>query len=212
MGILNKILQASKNANIIPIIDASNDMNDITKDLIKNYKSYCNYDEILRINEKDRLPILQFIWSKWMVHGSSIEKDLQIQYEQYDLKDIRLIVQKEHKRVINLRKQKQAIIDFEKSDKEMFLLQPFMDFSSSAERNRGDDKKLCLVYDIHKISDAWYTSEGYIDSFFFGVFTSRIKPRDLRYYKFWVNGEIKHLSEPEFLEWCKSYNIDYPLY
>lgn len=210
------------------VLDASDEMNAIIKDLIKHYQDYCNYDEMLRINKKDRLPILQYIWGKWMVHSSSIEKDLRYTYPQYDFKDLRLITHKEHKRIINIQKQKRAIEWFESSNKDFFFIQPFAAFSCSEEQNQwrkelGDNpsyeessknfsRHLCLIYDMHKISDVWYHPKGYLDSYFFSVFTSKIKPDDLKYYKFWVNGEIKQLNEQDFLNWCKSYNIDYPLY
>lgn len=212
------------------VIDASSEMNAIIKDLTRNYKDYCNYDEILRINEKDRLPILQYIWSKWAFHGSSIEKDLKYTYPQYDFKDIRLITYKESDRLISIYKQQEAIKSFESVGKNCIWIQPFATFSSCEEENSKRkpydsyidykdyrektkyDKNLCLIYDVHKISDVWYHPKGHIDSYFFGVLTDKIKPQDLKYYKFWVNGEIKQLNEQEFLNWCKSYNIDYPLY
>ena len=40
------------------VIDVSKDMNAIINNLTKNYKSLCDYDEILRISENDRFPIL----------------------------------------------------------------------------------------------------------------------------------------------------------
>lgn len=210
MGILDKIFEQRDKEN--PVIDVSSEMNVIINDLIKHYQDYCNYDEILRISEKDRLPILQYIWSKWTVHSSSIEKDLKYTYPQYDFKDIRLITHKEHKRIVNLHKQKQAIEMFESGNKNCFFLQPFTTFSSNEERNRNANKNICLIYDIHKISDVWINSKGYLDYYFFGVCTGKINPDALKYYKFWVNGDIKHLTEQEFLEWCKGYGIDYPLY
>lgn len=210
------------------VIDASSEMNAIIKDLTRNYKDYCNYDEILRINEKDRLPILQYIWSKWAVHSSGIEKDLKYTFPQYDLKDIRLITHKEHIRINTVYKQQKAIEMFEGGSQDCLLLQPFATFSCSEEENQwrmelGDNpsyedlhknfsRHLCLIYDMQRISNVWYNPKGYIDSYFFGIFTDKIKPKDLGYYKFWINGEIKQLNEAEFLEWCKSYGIDYPLY
>lgn len=209
-------------------IDSSSEMNRIMQHLIKRYKDYCNYDEILHIDEKDRLPILKYIWNKWMVHGSSIEKDLKYTYQQYDFKDIRLIANKEHNRMNAIYKQQKAIEMFEDGSKDCLLLQPFATFSCCEEENQwrmelGDNpsyenlhknfsRHLCLIYDMHKISDTWYRTNGVIDHYFFGVFTDKIKPQDLKHYKFWVNGELKQLNETEFLKWCKRYGIDYPIY
>lgn len=226
MGILEKIFGAKIKNNLI--IDVSSEMNAIIKNLTRNYKDYCNYQEILHIDEKDRLPILQYIWSKWMVHGSNIEKDLKYTYPQYDFNDIRLITYKEHKRINTIYKQQKAIEMFEDGSKDCLLLQPFATFSCSEEENqwrkelksnpsyedlrKNFSRHLCLIYDMYKISDTWYRADGIIDSYRFGVFTDKIKPQDLKHYKFWINGELKQLNETEFLEWCKSYGIDYPLY
>lgn len=199
------------------VIDASSEMNAIFNDLIKNYKDYCNYDEILRINEKDRLPILQFIWSKWMVHGRSIELDLKYQYEQYDFKDIQIITLKEHKRIMAIYKAE--------SFKNMGIY--FVEYYSDAERNyfRMHPKehknwiRLCAVDDIPKVMDVWYCEDGHIDKYTFDfkapplfcIVEKRkhiIFPPGIDYVEFWRNGKINKMAIEDFYEFCEENNID----
>ena len=58
--------------------------NVIIKNLSSHYQDYCNYDEILCIDKKDRLSIMQFIWNRWAVHISSVAKELKYTYFYYD--------------------------------------------------------------------------------------------------------------------------------
>lgn len=214
MGILDNIFSQN---NEIPIIDVSDDMDIIIKELTKHYKNVCNYDEILRINEKDRLPILQYIWNKWAVHGSSIEKDLINKYPQYYSKDISLIAFKEHKRIMSVHKAKQF--------KELGVY--FVEYYSDAERNHyrmhPEEHKnwirLCTVDDIPKVMDVWYCEDGHIDKYSFDfkapplfcIVEKRkhiIFPPGIDYVEFWRNGKINKMAIEDFYEFCEENNID----
>lgn len=217
----NKQIKETKKINFKAesiLIDVSSEVRLIIKNLEENYKEICKYPEILKIDEKNRLPILQFIWGGWFIHDGR-EKSLKYLFPQY--KDVlRLINAKETNRIVVMLHQKNF-----QGLKDLF---PFARFSCHKEENiwrmeldsnadykqinKTFSKQLCFVTDINKIADVWLTSEGYLDRYFFSPFTNQITHKSLKSYKFWINGEIKNLSVVNFVEECLRRGIKYPLF
>ena len=83
-----------KDKKQIAVIDAGNEIDEEIAKLIDNFSEFCNYKELLKIEEKDRLPICRYIWNDWGYRGT--EKDLRKKYPQYDkdlIYDITIIEQ-----------------------------------------------------------------------------------------------------------------------
>lgn len=209
MGIFD-FLKKKEAAKDDLIIDASKDMQQIIKELSKQYKDFCNYPEILNIEEKERKALLKKLWGSWALH-LDYEKFAE-KYPQYNKRDMMYIATKEHGRINCLYHQRKYIETWKKTGYNA-LLKFNMDFCPFAIFNNNND--LCLIYDMNKVFECkWIERNGkeWIEHTSFRMLMKKFKPEDLKKYNFWVNGEIKKLTPEEFLSWLKKYNIDYPLY
>lgn len=219
-------IKTKESKNEIQVIDASSKMNNIVNKLLANYKNYYNYSEILRIDKKDRLPILKRIWSNWAYRID--EKWYFYNYPQYNRDDLRFICEKEHIRVNILYHQQKYIDCWEKHHNSGFYFPLFVYFESMREHNiayqkslekqnnmmflKPENPKYCLIYDMDKVFDCWWVEDEthkWVDKYSFIANTRPITEKDLSYSKFWINGELKKLSSDEFKNWLKSRNINY---
>lgn len=64
------------------IIDVSDEMDGVLKFLKRNYKDFCTYDAIQKIDETDRKSLMLYVWERWDVRID--EKDLYSKYPHYN--------------------------------------------------------------------------------------------------------------------------------
>ena len=188
----------------IPIIDVSDEANKIIVYLTKNYQNFCNYPQILQINEADRLEILSHIWGAWDLHLS--EKDFKTKFSKYDsylLNQIYLVesgrfgayLQKEEIKENNCHKKLIEINDF----------------------NTYEYNKYCLWKDIINVSEYYIlqtTKNPEEDIHRIPVPNFIPKPggyfkEELDYAYIWIDNKFVKLNEKEIERFCYENKIKY---
>lgn len=71
-----------KNIMSVPVIDVTNEMNEIFTYLAANYQSFCNYPQIKKIKENDRLKIMKYMWKHWDTRIN--DKEMREEFPEYD--------------------------------------------------------------------------------------------------------------------------------
>ena len=188
----------------IPIIDVSDEANKIIVYLTKNYQNFCNYPQILQINEADRLEILSHIWGAWDLHLS--EKDFKTKFSKYDsylLNQIYLVesgrfgayLQKEEIKENNCHKKLIEISDF----------------------NTYEYDKYCLWKDIINVSEH-YIQQAANDSEedIYRIPVPNFIPKPGEYFKeeldyayIWIDNKFVKMNEKEIERFCSENKIEY---
>ena len=180
----------------IPVIDATKEMNAVCKYLASHYLEYCNYDEILNIEEKDRLPIMKYIWQHWETRN--VEKNIIKKYPEYDEEDLEFIVQRETNRVYIYYHWQ----EHKKNWKDSKILAKI--HLSSDWRTR-----LCSIKDEIEVFNYHIDEEAHIC---FTVMPSSYTTLQTEYVYFWQNGEYLKFTPSEFKKFCKANKFIYPFY
>lgn len=81
-------------------IDTTEPAQNAKNDLLTNWKYFTNYPEFLILDEADKLPILEYIYGRWAVHG--INEEFYKKYSKYDKDLLTFIYMKENNR-LNIR-------------------------------------------------------------------------------------------------------------
>lgn len=176
------------------VIDATKEMNAVISYFRENYNKFCNYEEILSIPESDRLPILEFIWSRWAYHD--VSKELIKQYPNYDKDDLIYIYRKENAR----------LYEYEKwvENKKNFGNDVLMKVKSDIDWRA----RFCDIKDVMNIFNETYDEDSMI--YFSPVFSLFPDELQTEYVYFYENGEYIKMLPKEFKKFCKKNKYEYP--
>lgn len=192
----------------IPIIDATKEMDFIYKSLTQNYEKLCNYEEILQIEEADRLSVLQWIWERWEYHNS--DKELKEAFPKYSSSLIREIYIIETGRVYALYHQLEFIKRYKDSS-----VKPLVYISSNSLYNQGSDKRyFCKIEDIPNLYSYLIQNRdnfGYTTlNFMAAPFEYFVSKCEYDYLYFWGVNEFVKISPKQLKEYCKKNRLGYP--
>lgn len=189
-------------------IDGSKEIGIIINDLKNSYQKFTQYDEFLRIDESDRLQLLQDVWDNFDFVNA--DKKIIKKYPQYNENDLELITHKEKQRITTIHRMNRYI-----EAKEQFL-----EIYSNKERNEQYKDypkinkkviKLCYPKDMPKLFNVWRNEDGRIERYNF----NGVSDKDTRYTKeiyLFQNSDYIKMSVSEFKEFCKQNNLIYPLW
>lgn len=86
-----------KQKNKISVIDATEPYKIALKELLENLHKIELYEQLLKIDEKDRYLIMEEAYNRWGYNG--VPKDLYEKYPKYDKESLDFIYRKEHERI-----------------------------------------------------------------------------------------------------------------
>ncbi len=200
--------------SLVGYIDITNELQEVIKILKKDYKKYCDYDEILHIPEELRLEIMEFVWNDCGYRDT--DKRLYNLYPDLNKKELKFIAEKEWNRVNSLvkvftwnceTKDFSKYSDEVKSDINKSLLQVFV-FGFQANDYLF---RLCLAKDAVDVYNMWKDKYGRTYFYDFKPFDSSfLDPNiELDNIYFWQDGSFKKYTLKEFKELCKKnkYNL-----
>ncbi len=187
----------SNNKNSVYIINSENEMKDICEYLSRNYKDFCIYPQILRINENERLPILQYIWKDWENYGT--QKRIIEKYSQYSKKDLRYICRIEQARIYTYYHWQEDKKNFGKSNV-LIKIRLYEDWRT----------RFCDISDEINVFNSWLNIEEVTHNSM-RVCSSIIQEKlQTEYIYFWRNGDYLKMTPPEFKIFCQKNNYAYP--
>ena len=185
----------------IPVISADKEMTDVYNYLTKHYLEYCNYEEILKINEEDRLPLMQLIWQHWGKRG--VKKKIKEKYPQYKKADTDFICIKENARIYAY----YHWIEHQKNygcSGVLIKIGLYDDWRT----------RFCDIKDEINVFNTWEDefeiTQNSLLVFPYGRYDT-IK-LETEYIYFWRNGEYIKMTPEEFKKFCKVNNYDYPFH
>lgn len=197
---------SKKNKNSIDIIDVTEEMDLIIEFLVNNYKIFCNYKQILEIEEKDRLELMRYIWEHWDVRINY--KKLAEKFPQYRsslLQDISLIETMRRYTFYKVQEFKDRGWDKE----------PLIKISGFDYTFLNSDVKFCTINTMIDVCD-WsieHFEEDHTGCCFlempcsiFNILDDKL-PEKIFLFK---NKNFEEVSLKELKQFCKENNYEYP--
>lgn len=186
------------------IIDATKEMNNVINYLEQHYETFCNYKEILQINEVDRLPMLKWMWKKWEYHIS--EKSLKKKFSKYNIDLIFRIFLIENGRVHAFYKQQEFTNMWNDSKNKPLVWVYYCDYMQHQYICRIEDIPLVYNYVINN----WEEDDDVIPDFFLApkdMFLEECK-YDILYV--WGVDSFNGMPPEQLKKYCKKANLAYP--
>lgn len=193
-----------KDKKQIAVIDVGVEMDGEIAKLVERFSEFCNYKELLKIEEKDRFPICKYIWENWEYRGT--EKKLRKNYPQYDkdlLYDITIIEQNRLHIYYKMREFKELYDD----------LQPSLVNCGFAPYPYSTGVILCTIDSMIDIFN-WYLQQyeevGSFPNYLLtlsGPFKENFP--DCNVYML-ENNDLKKVTPQELKQFCKKNNYKYP--
>ena len=188
----------------IAVIDVSDEMDEEITKLVNSFSEFCNYKELLKIEEKDRLPICKYIWANW--DGRGTEKNLKKNYPQYDkdlIDDITIIEQSRLDTYYKMREFRELCNDS----------QPSLVKCGFAPYPYSTGIILCTIEGMIDIFNWYlqqYEEEGSFPNYLLmpAVYFKEKLP-DCHIYLL-ENNDLKKVTPQELKQFCKQNNCNYP--
>lgn len=180
-------------------IDVTEELKIAFKEAINDWQSFLNYDEILRIDENDRLPLLKFIWSNGTRRSEYIYDDLRfVEFPQYNSQDLRLIAHIESFRINTYLKKNKW--------KEGGCI--FVRYYSNRDASEKNIIRLCHINDMPFVLKEWHTENGYTDWYYFSpIITNIYKDNSIEKIYYWSCGKELEFNKEMFKNFIALSNV-----
>lgn len=195
-------------------IDVTNDINNFIEDTQKNYIKYCNYPQILKVNENDRIPLLVYIWKNNTL--INLIKKVQEKFPQYDYTILNYICNIENARITNYCHMQRYLKDFKNRGIANFV-QYYTSEESQSFYNKNYKKnqkwaRLVHIEDMVHATNIFKRNDNSFSNYIYSTPIISCDDKNIDKIFLFKNGNYIEMGISEFKTYCEQKNIIYPLW
>lgn len=202
--VIGKSMLAFSKKKEVPVIDATKEMSDIIKHLVKNYKKLCYYKEILQIPESDRLTILKWVWDNWENHIS--DRTIKKEFPNYSIDILQPIYVIEKARIYMYYHQQEYFNNYAEEKAKPLVYVLYTDFLYHRNLCKIEDMPIVFNYLIQEREDDDISAPEFSIAST-GLFAEEC---DYNYLCLWGVNEFVQVTREQLKQYCKKNKLAYP--